>query len=236
MEDGTLMQAVILAGGLGTRIRSALPEGTPKAMAPINGRPFLEFVLDQLASQGVTEYLLLTGYAAESIRNHFGHSFYDRPVHYSHETSPLGTGGAVSNALLHLRDEFILLNGDTFAVANFSELLQTLTTKSLGMTLASVQDVGRFGSARTEGGSVTNLIEKGRSGPGLINAGVYAVRRTLIESITQAVWSFENDLLSVRLGELLPNYIVAEGPFFDIGVPSDYAAATTYFSSIKKSN
>src|SRR3954468_11746921 len=113
------MQLVVLAGGFGTRLRGAIPEGLPKPMAPIGGRPFLEHLLDRGILHGVSDIHLLVGYRAEIISDHFGAAYRGVPVTYSFEETPLGTGGALKAAAPQLASEFIFANGDTFADLNY---------------------------------------------------------------------------------------------------------------------
>ncbi|MBN9015231.1 MAG: NTP transferase domain-containing protein [Microbacterium sp.] len=228
-----MTQVAVLAGGLGTRIRSALPPGTPKAMAPVNGVPFLEILLRRLQTAGASEFIMLLGYEAKQIASHFGDDFRGVPIGYSVETSPLGTGGAVSAALPMLDHQFAIVNGDTFVDFSLDALMATLDKSDLGMTLVEVPNVARFGSVEVEEDIVVKLREKGNGGAGLINAGAYAVRRRLLEGRSAGPWSFEKDILEKLLDEVAPRFVVSAPPFFDIGVPDDYALACEYFNKPK---
>ncbi|MCB1280248.1 MAG: NTP transferase domain-containing protein [Salinibacterium sp.] len=224
------MQVVILVAGLGTRLRGSIPESLAKPMAPVNGRPFLEYVLDRALAQGADEFVMLSGHASASVQGHFGDSYGGIPVRYSAEPAPLGTGGAVRNAGDLLRPEFVLLNGDTYAEVDFGELIARLDDAPLTLTLVEVDDTGRFGRVAVAGGTVVGLDEKGVPGPGLINAGVYGCARELLELMPDtARVSLENDVLVPRLPELSPSFVIASPVFFDIGVPADYEAAKQYF-------
>lgn len=192
------MQLVVLAGGLGTRLRGAIPEDVPKSMATIAGRPFLEHLFDQAIGQGVDAFLLLTGYKAEVISGYFGESFRGVPVAYSVEDVPRGTGGALKAAGPQLASEFLLANGDTFVDVNYRGLLRLLKSSPLCLALASVQDVGRYGSVEIDARSVIGFHEKKFHGRGLINAGVYACSRSLLE-ILPAQESFPSKATSSRL-------------------------------------
>lgn len=221
-----LIQLVVLAGGLGTRLRGAIPEGLPKAMAPIAGRPFLEHLLDRAISEGVSEVLLLVGYSAQAISRHFGDNYRGLPVAYSIEDIPLGTGGALKAAETHLADKFVLVNGDTFADVSYRRLMGTLGSGTLSMSLAHIEDASRYGCAETEGGVVVGLKEKGISGPGKVNAGVYACRRELITIMPDSSsFSFEKDFLEPRLSVLRPPFLGADSGIIDIGTPESYVHA-----------
>lgn len=226
------MQVVVLAGGLGTRLRGVIPDGTPKPMATVAGRPFLEWVLDDCLRAGATDFVLLVGHRADVIRDHFGSTYSGVPIRYATEAAPSGTGGAVRDALPLLEDRFVVMNGDTFVGAPLRDLVGALDDAEFAMALASVPDVGRFGGVAIEHGRVTALREKGPSGPGMINAGVYAMRRRFVESFpADSFLSFERDVMEPRVPELRPPFTACLGTFFDIGVPDDLRAADAWFRS-----
>lgn len=226
------MQVVILVGGLGTRLRGSIPDTTAKPMAPVNGRPFLEYVLDRALAEGADEFLLLTGHASASVVDHFGDRYGAARMRYRTELTPLGTGGAVRKARELLRPEFILLNGDTYAEVGFADILSRLDDAPLAISLVEVAETGRFGRVTVQGDAVIGLDEKGVHGRGLINAGVYACTRDLVDLMpVKEQFSFENDLLVPRLPELAPRFVLASPVFFDIGVAADYASAESYFSN-----
>lgn len=226
------MQVVILAGGLGTRLQGAIPAGLPKPMAPVGGRPFLDHVLDRALAEGADEFLLLTGYSSEAISAHLGSEYRGTPVRYSVEPEPLGTGGALRHASGMLADHFILLNGDTYTEVAFGALIAQLSFGPLAMALTRMDDTSRFGRVDVQEGVVVGFREKGTIGPGVINAGVYACRRELVDLLPAGrKLSFENDLMTARLADLRPRFVVTTPVFFDIGVPADYAAADEYFTA-----
>lgn len=225
------MQAVILAGGLGTRLRSVIGEALPKPMAPIGGRPFLELLLDQLIDGGVDDVVLLVGHRSGVIRDHFGDAYGGVPIRYSVEPAPLGTGGALTHARPLLAERFLLVNGDTYLALDIPALMEAVAEHQLALALVQAVDVGRFGAVQVDGPTVVALLEKGGTGPGLINGGVYAVRRSLVDALpSEPRFSFESDFLEPRLAHLGPGFVVSPGPFFDIGVPHDYAAAAALLS------
>jgi D-glycero-alpha-D-manno-heptose 1-phosphate guanylyltransferase len=224
------MQLVVLAGGFGTRLRGAIPEGLPKPMASIAGRPFLEHLLDRAILQGVNGVHLLVGHAAEVISAHFGTSYGGIPVTYSFEDVPLGTGGALKAAGPQLAREFLLANGDTFTDVSYRSLLDLLGSTCLSMSLANIEDVSRYGSVITDVDVVTGFREKGAVGRGMVNAGVYACRRDLLDLLPdQPSFSFEVDFLEPALPRLRPHFVVVDSGIIDIGTPESYAYADALF-------
>lgn len=226
------MQFVVLAGGRGTRLRSAIPEGLPKPMAVVAGRPFLERVLERAIDGGAREVVLLLGHHASAISDHFGPAYRGVPLQCVVETTPLGTGGALVHAIDSLEERFILLNGDSYVEVDFPALANHLEGGPLAMTLTSVADARRFGTVAIEHDRVARLVEKGAGGPGLVNAGVYACTRELLAPLPRGgPSSFEVDVLEARLPVLRPGFELTTGVFFDIGVPEDYARANDHFTA-----
>ncbi|WP_426625158.1 sugar phosphate nucleotidyltransferase [Leifsonia sp. McL0607] len=223
------MQLAILAGGLGTRLSGAIPAGLPKPLAPIAGRPFLDHLLDWAIERGADDIVLLTGHGSAAISDHVGDGYRGVAVSYSVEPAPLGTGGALVNARSLLADEFVLVNGDTFVEADLVALRSGLDSSPVVMGLVEVADTGRFGRVEVTDGIVTGFHEKGADGPGLINAGVYALRRAVVDQLPRGASSFERDFLEPRLTEVAPRYLRCGPTFFDIGVPKDYRAADLHF-------
>ena len=222
------MQAVILAGGFGTRLRARISD-VPKPMAPIAGRPFLEFLLDRLEAAGCTRVVLATGYMSEIIEGHFGDRYGSMRVDYSVETTPLGTGGAVLRALRGMPDEpTLVLNGDTWLdmdLRAFADWAQQRAPADV-VLLRRVDDVSRFGSVALDGECITRFGEKSGSGPGLINAGIYWLHRASFERHAfSETFSLENDFFQSHLAQLDLRGTVTEGEFIDIGLPEDYDRA-----------
>jgi D-glycero-alpha-D-manno-heptose 1-phosphate guanylyltransferase len=223
------MEAVILAGGLGTRIREVVPD-LPKVMAPVAGRPFLELLLQMLARKGFTRVVLSVGYLSKVIVDHFGSTFAGLELTYEIEESPLGTGGAMVAALARCwEDHVFVLNGDTFVDLEVEALLAMWRTDPAPLIIArEVVDVARFGALEIEGARVLRILEKSASGPGLINAGCYLVPRNLFGTTTPTAFSFERDFLPRELAARTFHHFVTRGLFIDIGVPADYARAQDY--------
>jgi D-glycero-alpha-D-manno-heptose 1-phosphate guanylyltransferase len=218
------MEAVILAGGLGTRLSTRLVD-RPKPMALIAGRPFLEILLNQLASAGCRRAILSVGHLRHVIMDAFGTEHRGTRIEYSVEDSPLGTGGAIRMALqMTAEPAALILNGDTYLDVDYSALMAAHLAGRTAMTMAitHVNDVGRYGGVVLSEGWITEFTEKGQSGPGWINAGVYVLNRDFPWSNhLPSKFSFERDLLFPCLHQLRPAAFPCSGYFLDIGVPED---------------
>ncbi|MBX9751001.1 MAG: nucleotidyltransferase family protein [Roseococcus sp.] len=223
----TIREAVVLAGGFGTRLRPVVSD-VPKALAPVGGRPFLHWLLDDLARQGVARVLLATGYMGDVLRTAVGDAHAGMPVLYSYEETPLGTGGAMWAALrLCQEDRVLVVNGDTWLGAPIAPLAAEAPDSDLVLAVRAVADRSRFGSLRVEGNRLLGLSEKGQGGPGLINAGFYLARRDLpARHPMPDAFSLEHEVLAAP-GTLDLRVHVTDAPFLDIGTPEDYAAAQT---------
>jgi D-glycero-alpha-D-manno-heptose 1-phosphate guanylyltransferase len=228
------MQAIVLAGGLGTRLRQTVPD-LPKPMAPVAGRPFLAWVLDRLVRAGFDRIVLAVGYRAEIIRGHFGSDYLGVPLTYSIEDKPLGTGGAIGLAAQGVTESPVfVLNGDTFVEVDYGEMWSAHQRSGALMTLAvcRVPDAGRYGTVEIDNGRVRGFREKGIQGAGAINAGTYLLEREIIDMIAPAqVVSFEERVLVAKVAEIRPVAFEATGLFIDIGVPDDYTRAQRLFAS-----
>ena len=233
------MKAIVLAGGLGSRLKERIPD-LPKPMAPVGGRPFLEYVLDRLIAGGVNEIILSVGYRADAIMNHFGSTYRNAVVDYAVETEPLGTGGAIAHALKGRGDDPILvLNGDTFLRVDYRDLVSwyALSESPVAMVLRAVRDTDRYGSVLVSGELVSGFVEKGESGPGLINAGVYIINPTVFENFgLSGAFSFEMDLLQRHCKALLPRAFITEAYFIDIGIPDSYERAQRELPTVERNS
>ena len=229
------MKAIILAGGLGTRLRESVPD-LPKAMAPIAGRPFLAYLLDQLHRAGFPEVILSVGYRAEAIKSHFGDHYHGMVLDYVEEPAPLGTGGGVAYALKGKTPGVCLvMNGDTYLDIDFGKLIQWYDRDPAlaAMVLKRVQDVSRYGAIKVLNGTVHEFIEKGLSGEGLINAGTYILNSEIFEKfVLPEKFSLESDLLQNHLQDLHPRACETDAWFIDIGVPDDYQKAQNLLPAI----
>jgi D-glycero-alpha-D-manno-heptose 1-phosphate guanylyltransferase len=218
-----MTEAIILAGGLGTRLRSVVSD-VPKAMAPVRGRPFLEYLLQFLEASGVRRIVLALGYRSESIREFFGSSYGRLKLVYAVEEEPLGTGGALLASLEYINDPFaFVLNGDTFLQLNYVAMAATLERQpdaQLVVALRQVSDASRYGAAVVSNGWIEGFRARGTSGPGLISAGCYLVARDIFQRYPMpAKFSFEEDFLQARVAELRAIPFLCDTPFIDIGIP-----------------
>lgn len=221
------MEAIILAGGLGTRLRHLVPD-LPKPMAPIAGRPFLEILLASLAHKGFHRIVLSLGFMAEKVVGHFGDQFCGVELVYEIETHPLGTGGAIQRALRRcLEDHIYVLNGDTFLDVEISKMeVQWQAEQAPIIVARSVPDTSRYGCIHAAGGRVLDFREKGSVGPGLINAGFYVLPKNVLNSSPYGrTFSFETDFLATQVTKSRFDLFVTDGYFIDIGVPEDYLRA-----------
>jgi D-glycero-alpha-D-manno-heptose 1-phosphate guanylyltransferase len=225
------MEAIVLAGGFGTRLRSVVPD-LPKPMAPVNGRPFLEHLLDYWIGQGVTRIILSVGYRHESITAHFRRAHHGVPVAYAIESCPRGTGGGLLLAADSLsgRGTFLVLNGDTYFEVPLQTLAKFHASRRPDATLALFRAPrqGRYmGLTVGDAGEILSL-GKGEKG-GLANGGVYLMERSLLErgpQFVSAPLSLEEDILPFALRAERRVYgLECAGRFLDIGVPKDYARA-----------
>ena len=237
------MEAIVLAGGLGTRLASRL-HGLPKPMAPVAGRPFLEILLTQLRRSGCSRVLLSVGHQHSVIQDHFGAAFGGVSLDYVVESVPLGTGGAIRLALAHAREESVLvLNGDTFLDADYADLLRFHAAEGTAVALAVVHrdDVSRYGSVNLEGKRIVGFEEKGSCGPGQaragpinpgwISAGTYVLARNLAwPSALPKKFSIERDFFVPEVARLRPAAFKVDGFFLDIGIPEDLDRAQTELS------
>lgn len=222
-----MRQAIVIAGGFGTRLREVVPD-LPKPMAPVAGRPFLEYLLTELANSGFGRVVLALGYMAERITGHFGDSFKGMELSYEIEHAPLGTGGAVRRALAACTaDHVFVFNGDTFMELDLDALERCWREwRELILVAREVEDTARYGRLQVKHGRIVEFEEKGVGGPGLINAGCYVVPRDALDMYElDQPFSLEQEFLLQAVSERSIRVFVSDGFFIDIGVPEDYARA-----------
>lgn len=229
-----LPTAYILAGGLGTRLRPAV-EGRPKPLAEVGGRPFLTYLLEDLARQGVRRAVLCTGYLGDQIEAHFGDHLGPLSLVYSQEPAPLGTGGALALALhRHPAPLALILNGDSFVRADLPAFFAWYQARRVrhGILAVRVPDTQRYGSLELgPDDQVLAFLEKGRQGPGLVNAGIYLLESTLFEDLPlDRPTRLEQDIFAHLAGGPL-HACPSDGPLLDIGTPASYAEAEAFFLS-----
>lgn len=221
------MEAIILAGGKGTRLSSVL-NGIPKPMAPIGNRVFLEIILRRLKEAQVTEIVLSVGYKASVIQQYFGNEYAGLKIKYAAEARPLGTGGAIRAALAYIRGaKTLVLNGDTYLDLNYRRMIQAheLAGRSLSIAALEVPDTSRYGQMLVQQDTVVGFSDQASGGSGTINAGVYVVEKGLFHDNQSESFSFEKDFLARFVSSLRPYAFRTSGYFIDIGIPDDYARA-----------
>ncbi len=217
---------IVLAGGLGTRLRSAVPD-RPKCLAPVGDRPFLEFQLRALAAQGFGHFLLSLGHLAEMGEAAAGTFEVDARIECVVESAPLGTGGAVLHAMRYARlTDAAVVNGDTYIDADLSALLEPLAAplgEVFRMAAIAVEDRARYGGIEVDGPNVLAFVEQGHTGPGLINAGVYHLSMAAFEGFEPGTaFSMETQVMPAVLRRRVRRAAVVAGEFIDIGIPQDY--------------
>lgn len=231
------MVAVVLAGGVGSRLRPVVMD-RPKVLAEVGGRPFLAYLLDQLDQAGMREAVLCTGYMAEAIGRTLGDRYKSLTLTYSQETQPLGTGGALRQALPHcFSDPILVLNGDSFIDADLGGYVEWFQGNGLeaAMFLTMVPDASRFGRVvvRPDGLIVRFEEKAGHHDAGLINAGVYLLKKQVILTIPEGKnFSLERQLFPQLMGKSLYGYLT-RGRFIDIGTPESYLAAEEFFKTAR---
>lgn len=225
--------AIILAGGMGTRLRSAVPD-IPKPMAPIRNRPFLEHQMDYWLAQGITDFIISVGYRYDIITGHFGDNYKGVPVSYAVEETPLGTGGGFLLATEKLKNNapFLTLNGDTFFEANLPDFLNFHQQKNSDWTFALTRsnEVGRYmGMDIAEDGKILSFKSGTAQIGRFINSGAYLVNPDILQQFKKEVGSklsLEDDIFPRLIADNARIYgIEFTGNFIDIGVPEDYFRA-----------
>ncbi|MBQ5363476.1 MAG: nucleotidyltransferase family protein, partial [Bacteroidales bacterium] len=225
------MEVIILAGGLGTRLRSVVSD-VPKCMAPVDGKPFLWYLLEHLRLFNVTHVILSVGYLRESVQDWVERHKGDYPFRFSFavEEEPLGTGGgiALASTMVHGR-EAVVLNGDTFFDADLDELLELRRSsgRPVALALKKMRSFDRYGTVELSSeGLVTGFREKQYCAEGLINGGVYALDLDAgVFDGLEGKFSFERDVLEPCCARGLICGTEQSGYFLDIGIPADYSRA-----------
>lgn len=225
------MQAIILAGGLGTRLRSVINE-QPKTLAPVAGKPFLYWLILFLQQQGVTNFIFSLGYLHEQVETFLVEQFPSLNYQTIVENEPLGTGGAIKLCLNFCDDEDILLvNGDTFFELNIATFYKKFidTSSDCSIALTPMQHFDRYGSVSiTDKNIITEFNEKKYCESGLINTGLVLFKKSIFEAKTNSLsekFSFEKDFIECNISILKVTGYIASGYFIDIGIPEDYQRA-----------
>lgn len=220
------LEAIVLAGGLGTRLKSEIKK-IPKPMALIYDKPFLFYLLNNLANSGVSRVILSVGYKFEKIVSYFGYSFFNCEIIYSIEQYPLGTGGALRKALdLAISDDVLLINGDTYANINLSKMFQFHLDNKSAVTLAlkEIKNTSRYGIVEIdENNKICSFKEKKQFDFGMISMGSYIIKKKLFNGLKfPKKFSLETDFFQKKVQELPFYGFIQNDYFIDIGIPEDY--------------
>ncbi len=221
------MQAIILAGGKGSRLRQVVSD-LPKPMAPVGHRPFLEIVLEKLAVHGFEKIILSVGFMADKIMCHFGERCFGMDLVYAVEEIPLGTGGGVRLAMEQVTaDHAFVFNGDTYINLEVNLVEQLWQRRKRSIIIGrEVPDTARYGRLAVKHGIALGLSEKVCDGPGLINAGCYVIQRSQMARFNPGIpFSLELDFLAPAIADGDFDAFVTTGMFIDIGIPDDYQRA-----------
>ena len=226
---------IILAGGLGSRLQNLLP-GIPKPMVPINGQPFLQYLLGYVNKFNPSRIILSVGYRHEQIISYFGDKFSGTDLIYSIEESPLGTGGAIRKSIqLSGSENVFILNGDTFFDVDLDQIEKQHIDSQVDITIAlkEMLNFERYGSLSVQDNRITNFIEKQFIEKGFINAGTYLLNKQQFLNISwPEKFSFEKDYLEKYVDKCFLAPYFAAGYFIDIGIPKDYLKAQEDFKKI----
>lgn len=237
MHKHSDITAVLLAGGLGTRLRPIVSD-KPKILADICNRPFVTFLLDQLIMAGIRDVVLCTGYMADKIYEKLGDTYKGLRLMYSKEDTPLDTGGALRLALPYIKSDFALvMNGDSFVNVKVADYIDWFFKKKCpaSLLLTKVSDTRRFGTVHVnKNGCLFSFNEKGaNSSSGWINAGVYLIQKSLIATIPEGIpFSLEREFFPRLVDQGLYGF-QSEGEFIDIGTPETFALAEEFFISLQ---
>lgn len=222
-----MIEAVVLAGGLGTRLRPVTGE-IPKPMVPVAGKPFLEYLLGYWQKQGVSRFILSVAYKHEMISNAIGHEFRETPVEYAIDEG-WGTGGGTAAAAALRKDKsrpFLVVNGDTFFEVRLEDFLKFHKSKQskASLALAQVPDGGRYGNVKTDAAGKVSSFGNPAPGPCMINGGIYLFEPDFLEKYPQPkTFSLEKDLFPKAIAEGMLYGYQGGGHFIDIGTPESYA-------------
>ncbi len=231
-----LKEAIILAGGFGTRLQTVVSD-VPKPMAPINNEPFLNYVFDYLKHYHIEHVILSTGYLADKISEYYKNEFQGIKISYTKEETPLGTGGGIRLAMEKCHTKHVLvLNGDSFFDVNLNQYFNQHTTfhSDCSLALRKVDNAARYGTIKLGNGFIKAFKEKDSiEKEGLINGGVYIINRELFLNKTEILnpFSIEKDFFETRINELNLMGFEYEGYFIDIGIPEDYKKAQIDFKN-----
>lgn len=230
-SENAVTEALILAGGLGTRLQSVVKD-VPKPMAPVHGKPFLSYVLDYWLKQGISRFVLSVGYLSHTIQGYFGSFYHNAAIDYVHEPEPLGTGGALALAIAR-RNAFagqriLLLNGDTFYAASLPSLYNVALAHpqvAVTMALRTIEENTRYAGVEVGNDGVVTVFGSPAKGRAQINAGCYLLNLPALSLFLRSSpqkFSLEDDLLPTIVHQKMIAAQVQNVTFIDIGIPEDY--------------
>ena len=232
-----IKEAIILAGGLGTRLNGVVKE-VPKSMALINGRPFLEYQLNYLESWGINRVILSVGYKSEIISNYFKDKYKSIEIEYSYEDEPLGTGGGIKKAFEKVKGKYaFVFNGDTFFDVDLRKLNTFRKKKDADvlLVLRFVDDIKRYGAISYDAENIiTDFSEKNKkSGEGYINGGIYLINKNYFQKFDlPEKFSIEKDFFEKYYSTHDFYGFRCSSYFLDIGIPEDYYKAQDEFKKL----
>ena len=222
------MVAIILAGGFGTRLKNKIKD-IPKPMISINGKPFLDYVFNQLIRNDITTVIVSIYYKGEIIVQRYGRSYKGLKIIYSIDNAPLGTGGAVREAIKKVNDNNVfIINGDTFFDINMNELMENHRAKNNDITLSlkRMKNFDRYGYVKTTyEGEIKSFEEKKYQSIGKIDGGIYVIKKGLFEHKKSNMFFLLTDYIKAHLIEQKIGSITFDSPFIDIGIPEDLEKA-----------
>lgn len=224
-----MIEAIVLAGGLGTRLKTVVSD-VPKPMAQIDGIPFLCFLFDELICFGIERVILAVGYKSEAISNYFGDSYKTLAIAYSHEKTPMGTGGAIALAIKKCTENRVFLfNGDTFVGLRSLTASQIIaTSKECAIFGKKLNNSSRYGVLKISENAVVGFSEKLQRSKVVVYLGCGLFPVNLLKQIPSSSPSnFEKDFLEKNVGDLKPDLVYVSDTFIDIGIPEDYSRAQT---------
>ena len=227
--------AVILAGGMGTRLREVVSD-RPKVLAELNGKPFIFYILDQLLNAGIKKVIISTGYLGEQVEKTIGNRYDSLKVDYSKEHNPLGTAGALKLVQQNTDTEhFLVMNGDSYVEFNIFSLLTYSRKNKANIVILTkkVEDTSRYGTIKlNENSEIVSFLEKRKIAEGgIINAGIYFLERSVFNNIPDKTpCSLEYDFFPQMIGKNIYGF-ETDGRFVDIGTPESYLEAKKFFQN-----
>ena len=230
-----IKEAIILAGGKGTRLRSVI-KNIPKPMATISGKPFLEILIELFENKGIEHFIISVGYLSDHIIDYFKQKKLNVKITFSVEKEPLGTGGAIRLAMNKIKGDYaLILNGDSYFNVELNALNLMQDVKKPIIFCRYANDVSRYGKVIVNGNKIEKFAEKNSNGPGIINGGVYILPKKMFENYPlHTNFSIESELSKNLTKNNYARAIVSDGYFIDIGIPEDYKRAQTELRKIVK--